>query len=548
MAKYKKPQSKKVNQETGFQQFVDFFLEMMTAIFVFIMLTIYPLFYHNKYFDMGDSKFAFFETVSIVFMASLLIGSVMWLFANLKHKSFIEVIKKNSVTDWFALGYLAVSYISFILSEDKKMAFFGFGGWNMGFLSQLLFVLIYFYVSKCWKWSPSTLIAGLIAAFITYFLAVVMRFGFDPLGMYENLNPVDIEKFVSTLGQTTWYSSYAVLLLPLGIFYYMNDEKKWIKIFSGIFIFLGGMSLCTTNCDSAYIAYGFIMLAFFWFALESNDKFIKFLDVASFILISCRVVGLLQDLFPERQVQLITGEEKISKFITHSSLMLILLIVFVVLDIVLRYMTISDEKKRKDKPTIDISKFKIVRVIAVALVVIGLIAVVILINLTTNHKLPAFLEKLYGVDFFIFNDLWGNARGFNWTAAITAFKNAGVKDLFVGVGPDCFDVAMTKYCAEEVRVFWKGLHLACAHNEFLNLLVTEGLLGIFTYLGIMVSSFIRCAKVGVKEPAAVMIMAVIVSYIGHNFFCYQQCLCTPFLFIFMGMGELIIRETKKSEK
>lgn len=549
MAKYSKPKKELAkDNRNGFQQFVTYYLEMMTSIFVFIILAVYPLFYHNKYFDMGDSKFAFFQTVSFVFLGSLLVGAIMWIIANYKNESFITIIKNFSITDWMALAYLIVCYVSFLFCDDKKMAFDGFAGWNMGLVSQAIFVLMYFFVSRCWRWSPTTLIAGLIAAFIAYFLAVIMRFGFDPLGMYENLSLVDIEKFVSTLGQTTWYSSYAVLIFPLGVYYYINDDKKWIKIFSSIFILLGSMSLCTTNSDSAYIAYLFIMLVFFCFSFESNKKFIKFLDVAVILLFACRLIGILQDMFPQRQVVLVTGEEKISKFVTHNIVMLILLIFVLVLDIVLRYLQKKDEESGKNSQTIDISKFKFLRQIVVGIVIVGIWAVSMLIILTTKHRLPEFLNKLYSIDFFIFNEAWGNCRGFNWTAAVVAFKSGNIKDMLIGVGPDCFDVAMTKYYAAEVARFWQGLHLACAHNEFLNLLVTSGILGLVSYLGMMISSAVRCAKLAIKEPAAVFVVAVILSYIGHNFFCYQQCICTPYLFIFIGMGEVIIKETKKANK
>ena len=94
---------------------------------------------------------------------------------------------------------------------------------------------------------------------------------------------------------------------------------------------------------------------------------------------------------------------------------------------------------------------------------------------------------------------------------------------------------------DEVAEYWHGLSLACAHNEWLNMLVTEGVLGLVSYLGIFLLVFFRAAKRVAKEPVLMVFMACIAAYVGHNIFCYQQCECTTVIFILMGMAEMINR-------
>lgn len=547
MSKYKKPK-KAVKKETGLQQFSVFFMEMMISIYVFILLTLYPLYFHDKYYDMGDAKYTFYKYLSFLFLGALLLGSAIWILAYFKEESIKTILKRFSVTDWFALAFLVISYISFLFSSDKKMAFYGFNGWYMGLMSQLMFVLLYFFVTKFWKWSPATLISAMVAAAIAYFLAVIMRFGFDPLAMYENLSEENIEKFISTLGQTTWYSSYAVLIFPLGLFWYYNDEKKLSRIFAAIFIAFGTMSLCTVNSDSAYIAFAFIMMAFLYFAMDDNNKFLRFLEMAIIMLASCRVIGILQDLFPERMIKLITGDEKITHFVTHSTFMLIATVLVIAIYLGMRYIISSSYDKVRKEYKFQISKYKFIRLLPIILTVVVVAMVVLLIVLTTNKMLPSFLSSLYNVSFFNFDNGWGNHRGFNWRASFCAIKNASLKDLIIGVGPDSFCHAMDMYYAEEVSVYWHGLKLACAHNEFLNMLINEGILGAVAYLGFMISSVVRCGKVAKKEAAAIPIIAIVVAYIGHNFFCYQQCICTPILFLFVGIGEVVIKSVNGEQE
>ena len=89
--------------------------------------------------------------------------------------------------------------------------------------------------------------------------------------------------------------------------------------------------------------------------------------------------------------------------------------------------------------------------------------------------------------------------------------------------------------------------LTCAHNEWLNALVNLGIVGVTAYIGIFVSAFRRFLKKADDYPELIAIAVSIVCYMGHNFFCYQQIICTPVIFILMGAGESVIRYGKIRE-
>ena len=46
-------------------------------------------------------------------------------------------------------------------------------------------------------------------------------------------------------------------------------------------------------------------------------------------------------------------------------------------------------------------------------------------------------------------------------------------------------------------------------------------------------------------PVMAGFIACIVSYMSHNFFCYQQICCTPFLFLIIGAGMYLIRRRQE---
>ena len=541
MANYAKKKKNKSKESAGMQT-TDYILSIMCSMYVFCMLCIYPLYYENKYFNMGDAKYHFFKYVSVFFLVAMLFTVVAWLAARRKEMNFAIIARTFSYPDWFAVGFFVFSYFSFVLSEYKETAFYGYDGWYMGMMSQFAFVIIYFLVSRFWRWSPTTLLFALGTAAITYQLGIWQRFLIDPLGMYIDLGPEYIEKFVSTLGQTTWFSSYAVLIFPIGMFYYCYDEKKWARIFAGIFLALGYGMLATTNSDSAYVAFILILMAFFWFALESNQTFGRFLEAVLIGLASFRVIGICRLLFPEKQITLITGDEAITAFVTGSGLMLFLLVAVAVLYGVYRYVC-------KVNKEFSVRKFVFLRSVMVWAAVLAVWLVLLLIILVSKEDAAptGILQKVSEISFFRFDDQWGNHRGFNWRMAIEAFKNASLKDVLVGAGPDCFACSMDKYCFEEVYTYWQGLQLACAHNEWLNMLVTQGVLGVASYIGIFVTVIIRMGKIGKTEPAVIPFLAATLAYMGHNFFCYQQCICTPIVFIMMGIGEMIVRHTTQGQ-
>ena len=114
-----------------------------------------------------------------------------------------------------------------------------------------------------------------------------------------------------------------------------------------------------------------------------------------------------------------------------------------------------------------------------------------------------------------------------------------------GIGPDCFSSYLNAYYSAEEALLWGEKQLTNAHNEWLNILINAGIMGAAAYLGIYVTAIRSFMQNHRQDILLAGIAAACVSYMCYNFFCYQQVLCTPFIFILMGIGEYIVR--KKSE-
>ena len=119
-----------------------------------------------------------------------------------------------------------------------------------------------------------------------------------------------------------------------------------------------------------------------------------------------------------------------------------------------------------------------------------------------------------------------------------SFKDNPLVTLF-GAGPDLIYRLVYAYHKDILDAIDENLVMACAHNEFLNQFGTTGIFGGIAYIGIFVASIKELSVSDKNRPYLVGIVMCVASYVLHNLYCYQQIICTPLIFILMGMGEWI---------
>jgi O-antigen ligase len=172
---------------------------------------------------------------------------------------------------------------------------------------------------------------------------------------------------------------------------------------------------------------------------------------------------------------------------------------------------------------------------------------ILLILLQAKNLLPtALAAQLEKVSYFNWNTEWGNGRGRIWTFALKVYGEANLPRKLFGVGPDCLNSYIEAYYSEEVRLLWGDMVLTNAHNEWFNILISDGLFGCVSYIGIFVTALYRFLKVKPRDLVMTAVAAAAVSYMAYDFFCYQEVLCTPFIFILLGIGEYIWRRCSDS--
>lgn len=537
------------------------------SMWALLMLTVFPLYMKNRFSRLGECKFQFFLEASLFCLIPAAVLALLRMAAAQMAAGKPPVGKiaaEQPATEQMAAGrteagqtalyradfslspldcamlaYGVAAFASWKFSVNREVAWIGTEGWYGGLRTQILLIAVYFLVSRFWSWSKIVLTGHFIGSGLVFLVGIGHRFGIDPLGLYEGIDVSYQLRFLSTIGQATWYSSYVCTVLVIGVTLFFLTKRPVLRAALGAYCGLGFATVVTQNSDSAFVAMAFLCFGLFLAACDELDKLERFLEVVILMFGTFKLVGLFQILLPERAMRLDGLSEFLSRGLGSWGILLFFCIC---------YMGLQFYRSRKPE-RMTIKCGKLLRRLTVA----GAVTAFCLYVLVLWANTAGVPEKLWGLrwenTYLLFDYRWGNSRGFIWKFVWDAFGDFSTFRKLVGIGPDCFSAYC--YANEETaaylsRFFGHDQTLTNAHNEFLNMLFCTGILGLVSYLGVFVTALGRFFKERKKHPLALLGALAVLVYVSHNFFCYQQVCCTPFLFLILGMADSAVRNIQKS--
>lgn len=538
--KVKKGKNRKNAAGVSGQEMLEVWMEYITAAVMALMCVAVSFYAKDGYRQIGNAKFAAYRMVMLAGFPVFFAVGAAWLFVRLHggHRpqnpftaDFFNSLKKRlSVTDFCVLAYLLFSTVSVVSGGFYEDAFWGSFGWNMGWMSQLSFVLIYLAVSRFGGHYSRILAVYCGSSLVVFLVAVLHRMLIDPIGFYEGLSGSQMAQFLSTMGQATWYASYLVVALPVGVAVFLFAKETLWRVLGGIYTVVGFASLVTQNSDSAYFALAGFMLVFFWVCVKKRETLNRFVEVCTLFFASGKVMHFLMRIHPNPDLTY----DFITALILDGTITWILLGVCVLLCIFLY------GRRNRPYPAARMQWVGRAAVFTAGTVVIITVGLIVL--QAKGVLSGGFSEKLSAVSYFNWNDTWGNGRGRIWSFAVRVFAGESALHKFFGVGPDCFSSYVAAVHGEEAQLLWGDKVLTNGHNEWLTTLVNTGIFGVVFYIGIFVTAVRRYLRAWQQDYFLVGAAASAVSYMAYNFFCYQQVCCTPFVFLLLGVGEYLLRE------
>jgi tetratricopeptide (TPR) repeat protein/O-antigen ligase len=142
----------------------------------------------------------------------------------------------------------------------------------------------------------------------------------------------------------------------------------------------------------------------------------------------------------------------------------------------------------------------------------------------------------------------GQTRYLAWKIGLAGWRETP-KTLLLGWGPETFNVPFSKrfnpyfYNSFEAETFYDR-----AHNMFVEVLVTMGLLGLVAYLSLYWGVVTAALKIRGRPADAVFgigLLSLVVAYAIHNFFIFDTSASFIVFFITLGFASFLIAPTRQ---
>lgn len=516
----------------------------ITSAFLLYMLVIYPLALHDHYFDITYTKYTVFKVGVILFAVIWAMGLVIVLAginaggmkgrhaggnAKVGTMDKLKAVICDGVyeTDICMVLFFISGVMSFIMAEDKKNAFTGAQGRYCGLAFMILIFIMYIIVSARVSnmekmWSLISMVFVLVSS-VTFIIAILQNIGFDPFKLLDGINRKQRNIYVSTFGNIDIFGSFICIALPLFMGLYVTEKSNIKRIVYGIGVFAGFMAFIPANADVVFAGVGAAIIAvlFATVYMERVDRLFELVMLGSGGYLGMVLLRMLVGTNGAK----ITGFNRLAE---HPALLVIIFAVVLFIRLIIQVYINRNKTEiyiNENKSEVYINKQKngtgIKLIIALAVVLISVIAVII-------------YGRKNNLAMFDFNDKWGSYRGYIWRRVTGLYGELPFVQKIFGHGNESIRSLMDdRFYDEMLQV--TGTVYDNAHNEYLQYLVTQGLLGMLSYVGVVVTAAIAGVKKIKKSPYILGLLLAVVSYGVQAIFNVNQCITTPYMFLMTAM-------------
>ena len=458
----------------------------ITTLFLIYMGAAYPLIMHDKYFDITVTKYRAFYIALCIYAVLMVLADVLGRNVSTGHGSqssggnvdasagaahgsrFIGRLRHfmdmhNIMTmDIFMAGFVLANVLAFFMSGNKAAAYTGEEGRRCGLQFVLLAFFLYVCMARYCRIRRYVVVIFMLAGSFVGIVGICQFMGYDFLGLREGLMQSIRNVYISTLGNIDIFASFLCVLVPVAAGAYISSEGKEsivIRITAVIAVLTGTGAVIISNANLAYAGVGGAMIAA-WIWASYRGKIKEFADVC--LVMACGVLA----------ISIILGQtdsgyselDGLSYFVSDSRMVWIVSVVVLVVWAAIRLASKWTVKFRG----------KAALAVSVGVSLAGIVAAVI--YAVHNH-----------MGIFSFEDSWGNYRGFVWRRLMEAYRDFSVPQRLFGYGNESVKAIMTdRYYDDMMNTV--GVIYDNAHNEYLQYLITTGIFGAVSYVGLLVTT------------------------------------------------------------
>lgn len=538
------------------------FPQSVTAVWVYLMFTLFPLIYHDYYFDILETKVKTFSYLSLT-MIVLVIG---WgIFSGEFAKTFQSEEKFGfSLTDWSMLIFWAVAGISTLAAgEYMKQAFTGEEGRFVGFAFITTITLAYFLVTRYLKFSKHMVTAFLITSWLMCLFGITDFYNMNLLHFKDNIKETQYVIFTSFIGNINSYTVFVGFSVAVSaVLFVMSRESVKRTAFYFATMLVSMTALTMGKSDNGYLTlmafFGLLPLA----AFRTRTGLRRYLLTLAVYFTNILRIWHIELSRQAKGLSFIWIDGMFPHIAKLSALPAVIVLLWVLYAVLLLWDIKSGRAKqavyaRGGAPEEPLPAA--LRYVWLAIIALAVLGAFMLFSQANGGTKQEAMQKFGPLgEYLFFDDEWGTQRGYVWRACWEEFLELDLFHKLIGTGPDCFSVQMLLHRYKEMSDT-TGQIYDSAHNELLQYLYTTGILGLIAYLGQIIGTVRAAAKTaimtgkgeGAREPYyAAYIWAfclAAVCYTTQSVVNINIPVASPLLWVFIMFTEVLAREMPKEK-
>ena len=498
----------------------------LVSYYLLLMFSFFTLFLTNRFANARHDKFYLFLGLS----GALIIGaSVSYLLA-CTDKGIVTplppLMRPLSAADGAFLCFLIFAAVSAFASPYFPQTIIADVGRNNGLLLLVFYALVFYIITRMYVYKDYVIAVYLVFSSAVAVLTVINFFYIDPLGIFEGYSEDVIADFGATIGNKNTIASFMALFLPVAVMTLVLSDKRYMRIIAGISVGFAYMGALAANSSSVFLGLIVAVPVTAIFSARRHDRLMRFMLAMTILFAGGKLLRLFSLIMGEHS----KGFEFIQNFLIYDKLAYIPIAVFGLLTLALYLL------RGRLEPHYPAKGVMVTLTVLTALMIAGALFAILYFSVIDTATPLGNAERLLR-----FNDRWGTHRGFMWMRATDEYGKFNWFQKLFGVGPDMAYYVMEPHFDDLLK--YGDSSTNCVHNEYLNYLITQGALGLLSYLALVGSVIVRAVRRAKQNPTALIFISAVICYAVQGVVNLYSPITTPIFFLFLAMAEALNRQT-----
>lgn len=514
-------------------------VKLIIDTFVFLMMLVFPLVFHDSYYDILQVKYQFYYLCTITMMVLLgILTMIYYTNAYISTRQTRQCVKtsrmearkgwqKLSASDLAVTVFWLSCVISTFSSDYFFESFWGNEGRYNGLFLMTLYVLMYFVITRSSGMRNWYIQLFLISGMVVCSIGITDYFQMDILNFRTPKTMRQGMIFASTIGNINTYTSYIALITGVSATLFALSQKRVMMCWYYLCMMVSFVAITMGCSDSVYLALAVLFFFLPFLLFKSKKGMIRYLIVLASYL---SIIVLIHQINMQ-YADIVLGLDSLFSVLARLE-PLPYITAFLWLGVL-----VSCIARIRSKGSDSLGQHFVWIWAAFLVFVIACVCFIILdVNIFENVDKYGSLKR-----YLLFDDEWGTYRGFIWKKTISLYQELPFFQKLFGYGPDTFAILTTKTIWPEMLKM-VGTYYDSVHNEYLHYLITIGPIGTISYIAFFVSSLIQLITCKQKNPVILSIFTAVSCYFVQAVVNINVPLVAPMVWLLLSLG---VSETRK---